>query len=181
MKYEYKFKLETKPYYTPDSYPTIDTVGEQLINSILNKDDDTLEDAFQYITNSILHVYYDDLINVDTIETFSEYIARAIYEFDLMPEDDNGSVFIATAVRWAESLYYNEQTENNIDTIVQNALVSYVNSITLTSDIVYDADELKKFIVTYIEELSVDVSDRVSSIIEDFNNELLSKFDVKIN
>lgn len=180
MKYEYKFKLETKPYCTPDSYPTIDTVGEQLINSILNKDDDTLEDAFQYITNSILDMYYDDLINTNTVLTFSEYIARAIYEFDLMPEDD-GSAFIATAIRWAESLYYNEQTENNIDTIVQNALVSYVNSITLTSDIVYDADELKKFIVTYIEELSVDVSDRVSSIIEDFNNELLSKFDVKIN
>lgn len=78
-------------------------------------------------------------------------------------------------------MFYEESLYQNLNTIAQNALVSYVNSITLTSDIIYDADELKKFIESYIEELSVDNNDRVSSIIEDFNNELLSNFDVEIN
>ncbi len=180
MKYKYKFKLETKPYCTPDSYPSIDIVGEQLINSILNRDDDTLEDAFQYITNSILHMYYGDLINANTVLTFSEYIARAIYEFDLMPENGSGSAFIATAIRWAESLYYNEQTENNLDTIVQNALIVYVNNITLTSTVKYNPVELKNFIASYISRISVELCTKVNSIINDFEAELLSAFNVEI-
>ena len=85
------------------------------------------------------------------------------------------------SIQCGQYLFYEESLYQNLNTIAQNALVSYVNSITLTSDIIYDADELKKFIESYIEELSVDNNDRVSSIIEDFNNELLSNFDVEIN
>lgn len=179
---KYNFKLEKYDYYEPHCDLSSEDECYYLVDWILNRSDAYIADAIQEIADDSVDIYYSDLEQAVKNTSLFEYIGRAIEEFELKPEPkDSGYQFIMKSIQCGQYLFYEESLYQNLNTIAQNALVSYVNSITLTSDIIYDADELKKFIESYIEELSVDNNDRVSSIIEDFNNELLSNFDVEIN
>lgn len=179
---KYNFKLEKYDYYEPHCDLSSEDECYYLVDWILNRSDAYIADAISEIADGAVDIHDAYLKEAVKNTSLFEYIEEAIFEFGLNPEStDDGYRFIMKAIQYGQYLFYNRCLYENLDTIAQNALVSYVNSITLTSDIIYDADELKKFIESYIEELSVDNNDLVSSIIEDFNNELLSNFDVEIN
>lgn len=179
---KYNFKLEKYDYYEPHCDLSSEDECYYLVDWILNRSDAYIADAIQEIADNSVDIYNHDLEQSLKNTSLFEYIGRAIRDYELKPDPkEDGYDYIMRIIRCGQYLFFEESLYQNLNTIAQNALVSYVNSITLTSNIIYDADELKKFIESYIEELSVDNNDRVSSIIEDFNNELLSNFDVKIN
>ena len=147
---KYNFKLEKYNYYEPHCDLSSEDECDYLVDWILNCSDAYISDAINEIADGAVDIHDAYLKEAVKNTSLFEYIEEAIFEFGLNPEStDDGYQFIMKAIQYGQYLFYNRCLYENLDTIAQNALVSYVNSITLTSDIVYDADELKKFIVTY--------------------------------
>ena len=120
---KYEICIEPKEYHTPKFCPSIDDECEQLIDCILDKNDVYFSDIAHEIADNAIHIYYPDLLKVLESSALSEYIGRAINEFDLRPEDDDGFNFIMKTIQWGECLYYDEQLHENFKTIIQNTII----------------------------------------------------------
>ena len=171
----FNFDLEEKEYSNPCNSLYIDEKCNGIVTMILLRESSFFSEAAKEIVDESIHIdpvvlefMYD--INIQEIEE------SAIRECDLNSENDEGFDFARDGV----FSFYDEQLHTNADAIAQNALISYVNDMTITSNVNYDHKEIESFIVSYIKDISIDTNDRLDSVINDFESELLSKFDIEI-
>ena len=173
------FKLEKKEYDNLYYDLSIDNQCDRIVSAILSQSSsyfsDVVHDTADISTN-INPILLELMRNVD----IQDFIDRAICEFNLEPKKDEGFDFILRAAKYGVYLFYCEQLHANADIIAQNALIRYVNDMTVKSNIYYDSKEIESFIESYIEGISIDTDDRLDSIIADFESELLSEFDIEI-
>ncbi len=177
---KYEICIEPKEYHTPKFCPSIDDECEQLIDCILDKNDVYFSDIAHEIADNAIHIYYPDLLKVLESGALSEYIGRAINEFDLRPEDDDGFNFIMKTIQWGECLYYDEQLQENFKTIIQNTIITYLDKIVVYSEKDYDSVELEDFCESYINNIDFDENDKLNLVIDNFKSALTSKFDIEI-
>lgn len=174
------FDFEKKEYCTPDYCLSIDDECNELVERILYSDSSYFCDAIWEIADNAVHIYDDELLEVVRTTNISEYVSRAISEFDLKPDGQDGWRYITKTIQAGECLYYEEQLNEHIETIVQNALISYLKDIQIVSEKDYNPDDINNFIESYIDDVNVDTNDTLDSIIEDFETELKENFDVEI-
>lgn len=176
----YKFNFNKKAYDNPYYDLFIDDECDSMVNRILERDNSYFSDATQEIADYAVHIYNCDVLKMMSNINMQEFIDRAITEFDLRIKDEEGFNFIIRAGQHGEFLFYEEQLHANADIVAQNALIRYVNDMTVKSNIYYDSKEIESFIESYIEGISINTDDRLDSIIADFESELLSEFDIEI-
>lgn len=174
------FDFEKKEYCTPDYCLSIDDECNELVERILYSDSSYFCDAIWEIADNAVHIYDDELLEVVRTTNISEYVSRAISEFDLKPDGQDGWRYITKTIQAGECLYYEEQLNEHIETIVQNPLISYLKDIQIVSEKDYNPDDINNFIESYIDDVNVDTNDTLDSIIEDFETELKENFDVEI-
>lgn len=174
------FDFEKKEYCTPDYCLSIDDECNELVERILYSDSSYFCDAIWEIADNAVHIYDDELLEAVRTTNISEYVSRAISEFDLRPDGQDGWRYITKTIQAGECLYYEEQLHANAEEIVQNALISYLKDIQIVSEKDYNPDDINNFIKSYIDDVNVDTNDTLDSIIEDFETELKENFDVEI-
>ena len=172
--------FEKKEYYSPDGCPSIDDECNELVERILYSDSSYLCDSIWEVADNWVSIYDADLL--ETLKTYdmSEYIARAIEDFCLTPENNDGWRYIMKAIQAGECLYYEEQLYENIEKIVQNALIIYLKDVQIVSDINYNPDDIRNYIESYIENINVNTDEHLSSFVEDFKLALTEEFDIRI-
>ena len=173
------FEFEKKNYYPPYNCPSIDYECRDLIERILYREGTCISDAIGEISGEAVHIYNADLMETFNF-AFSHYVEDAIAEFGLNQENRDGFEYILECIRYGEFLYFQEQLNEHIETIVQNALISYLKDIQIVSEKDYNPDDINNFIESYIDDVNVDTNDTLDSIIEDFETELKENFDVEI-
>lgn len=168
-------KISNKPYFELHSNLSSEDECNRLADWILEGGHIYIADAIQEIADDSVDIYYSDLEQAVKNTSLFEYIGRAIEEFELKPESkDSGYQFIMKSIQCGQYLFYKESLYQNLNTIAQNALISFVNNITFHPNIPCDVDEIKNFINTYIEKLSIDANDTIESVIENFKKEIFS-------
>lgn len=173
----FKVTLEEKEYFELHSDLSSEDECNRLADWILEGGNIYIADAIQEIADDSVDIYYSDLEQAVKNTSLFEYIGRAIEEFELKPEPkDSGYQFIMKSIQCGQYLFYEESLYQNLNTIAQNALISFVNSFTFHPNIPCDVDEIESFINTYIERLSIDANDTIESVIEDFKKEFFSTF-----
>ena len=174
------FDFENKKYYSPDGCPSIDDECNELVERILYSDSSYLCDSIWEVADNWVSIYDADLLETFKTYDMTEYIARAIEDFCLTPEDNDGWRYIMKTLQAGENLYYYEQLLENATAIVQNALIIYLKDVQLISDSNYNTDDIRNYIESYIENIDVDTDECLDSFIKNFESALTEKFDVKI-
>ena len=165
MKHTYNFNLEYKPYLNPESGPPIDEVCNRLADLIYGPYDIPFIGAAQEVAKSAAY------FKSDCWDTY----------FETADKNQKCSSEGINAIKYNRFLYYKDKIRENSNEIVQNAVIDYVNSITLCSDIEYSPHEIEDFINSYIDALDAHVCDKINAYVKNFESSLLKKFNVSIN
>ena len=170
-------KISNKPYFELHSDLFSEDECTCLADWIYEGGDICIADAIQEIADNSVDIYNHDLEQSLKNTSLFEYIGRAIRDYELKPDPkEDGYDYIMRTIRCGQYLFFEESLYQNLNTIAQNALISFVNNITFHPNIPCDVDEIENFINTYIERLSIDANDTIDSVIEDFKKEIFSTF-----
>lgn len=170
-------KISNKPYFELHSDLFSEDECTYLADWIYEGGDTCIADAIQEIADNSVDIYNHDLEQSLKNTSLLEYIGRAIRDYELKPDpEEDGYDYIMRTIRCGQYLFFEESLYQNLNTIAQNALISFVNNITFHPNIPCDVDEIENFINTYIERLSIDANDTIDSVIEDFKKEIFSTF-----
>lgn len=164
MGYTYRFNLEYKPYRKHESGQPVDDVCNRLADIVFNQ----RNVSFLYIAQEIAKsaAYFKS----DCWNTY----------FKTTDKNQKLSSKNAYAIESNLILYYYDIIRENSSTIVQNAVIDYVNNMIFYSNIEYSHDEIENFIISYIDTLEVYVKDNANSFVKNFKAALLNEFRLTI-
>lgn len=169
--------LNQLPYEYPFRCPDIDDLCRELESEILGGNSEYISDLMAELSDGAVDIYTSKLYETAIIPEFAEYIENSIREFGVPTNSEN---FFTKLLQMAEYSYYYEQLQNNLDNIIKNTIISYINKNTIRYSNPEDEERIIDFINDYIDGISVDSDACCSDVIENFIQELSEKFDATI-
>lgn len=165
------------PYEYPFKCPDIDSLCRDLENEILGGNTEYICDMISELSDGAVDIYTSDLYKTAMTPEFAEYIEDSIREFGVPTKSEN---FLTKLLQMAEYSYYFEQLQNNLENIIKNAIINYINKNTISYSNPEDEERIIDFINDYIDEVQVDSDVCCSDIIENFAQELSKEFGATI-
>ena len=166
-----KGSIERKAYHWPSRCPDISLACSHLIESILYCKMFPVQDFVNDAARDSLYLYDDDLF-ATTNSNMQSYI-------DLVDSSSLTGSNYAKMIKimvYAQEMYFEEQLEANLQAIIQNALIQYVESIDISAALPCNRERITAFFVSHIENIIADSSKPFNTYIEDLNNAISENF-----
>ncbi len=159
--------LNKKSYKQPVGCPDISDVCNEVKDSIIQDTYDDLNDLITEVADSNVDIYTSDLLSTCSKAEMIPYLDSTLDEFGKFSS-------IEQLYRVAEYNYYYTELYNNIDAIIQNSLIEYLSTKSLTinaeeSEIDSIKSQVHDFVNNYISTSSY-AKYNSGSIIDNFND-----------
>ncbi len=172
-----KGSIERKPYFFTNRclYPNIDNASLYLFGNIFDNRTVPIRDQISDAAQRSLYVYAEDLF-AQTSDEMAPYVDLV----DTSSLTGNNFMKMIKTIKCAQEICISKQLEANLRPIIQNALISYVESIEINAALPCNRERITAFVVSYIENIVADGSKPLNSYIEDFNYEITNRFMAEI-
>lgn len=163
------------PYEQEAGCPDISTICEDFENEITYKNSSYICDIISELSDNNVDIYTSDLIDTCSKIEFQNFINRAVNEFGFPEKPDD---YIESLYKQAEYFYYSDYLYRNLNNIAVNGILGYLDRQSLqveTEDeaIVSDVTQsVQSFLKDYLESVDINDNHSVSSVIDNFEDEL---------
>lgn len=177
MLYIDDFNYNQYPYEYPIGCPDIDNLCRELEGEILGSNSAYICDLITDISTRAVDIYDSQLFEKTMNPKFSKYIDDSILEFGMPEKTEN---FLANVLRTAEYSYFYEQLFLNLENIIKNSIINYLNKSTISYSHPEDKERIIDFIDDYIDGVSPNSNNRAESVVADFERALFSEFKAEL-